>query len=108
MKVLLHSLAKEIRLKHHAPVISICVIDRNAVPLPASFEVQHERAKSPDMSGNHSVIICSEEQLKVCFSSLCILTSDYFAYSDISSSYLLIIRCCWKSVFIIYLLFLKT
>lgn len=59
------NIAKEIRLKHHAPVISICVIDRNAMPLPASFEVQHERAKSPDMSGNHSVIICSEEQLKV-------------------------------------------
>jgi len=54
-------------LKHQAPVINMCVIDRNAVPLPAPFEVEHECVRPPDMSGAHSVIICSEEQLKVCF-----------------------------------------
>ena len=57
--------AKEIQLKHHAPVISISVIDRNAQPLPAPLEVQHERVKAPDMSGNHQVLLCSEEQFKV-------------------------------------------
>ena len=57
--------AKEIHLKHHAPVINICIVDRNSMPLPAPLEAQHERAKSPDMIGGHSVIICSEEQLKV-------------------------------------------
>jgi len=57
--------AKEIHLKHQAPVISICVIDRNAVPLPAPFEVEHECARPPDMTSGHSVIISSEEQLKV-------------------------------------------
>jgi len=58
-------LAKEIHLRHHAPVISVCVIDRNQFPLPSSLDVQHERSRHPDMSGGHSVIICSEEQLKI-------------------------------------------
>jgi len=59
------STAKEIHLKHQAPVISICIIDRNAVPLPAPFEVENECARPPDMTGGHSVVISSEEQLKV-------------------------------------------
>jgi len=46
-------------------VIGVCVIDRNAVPLPAPFEVENECARPPDMTGAHSVVICSEEQLKV-------------------------------------------
>ena len=58
-------LAKEIKLRHHAPVISIGVVDGKSRILPESLEVQHERAKAPDMSSHHSVIICSEEQLKV-------------------------------------------
>ncbi|ESP01458.1 hypothetical protein LOTGIDRAFT_111948 [Lottia gigantea] len=57
-------LAKEIKLKHRAPVISMVVIDSRARILPDPLEVQHEKAKAPDMSGSHSVIICSEEQLK--------------------------------------------
>jgi len=57
--------AKEIHMKHQAPVISVCVIDRCAVPLPAPFEVENECARPPDMSGGHAVVICSEEQLKV-------------------------------------------
>ena len=52
-------------MKHQAPVISVCVIDRCAVPLPAPFEVENECARPPDMSGGHAVVICSEEQLKV-------------------------------------------
>jgi len=42
------------------------VIDRMGRPLPAPLEVQHERAKAPDMTGGHQVIVCSREQLKVC------------------------------------------
>lgn len=57
-------LAKEMKLKHHAPVISIAVIDSKNRVLPEPLEVIHERAKAPDMEGQHSVIICSEEQLK--------------------------------------------
>jgi len=48
-------------------VISVCVVDRNAVPLPAPFEVENECARPPDMTGGHSVVICSEEQLKVIY-----------------------------------------
>ena len=66
-------LAKEIKLKHHAPVISIAVIDSKNRVLPEALEVSHERAKAPDMEGQHSVIICSEEQLKViCIFQLCV------------------------------------
>lgn len=70
-------LAKEIHLKHQAPVISICVIDRNAMPLPAPLEVQHECARPPDMTGGHSVVICSEEQLKT-FALPSLSTRDKF------------------------------
>ncbi|XP_064594981.1 lethal(2) giant larvae protein homolog 1-like isoform X2 [Liolophura sinensis] len=58
-------LAKEIKLRHHAPVISIAVLDKQNRVVPAPLEVQHERAKAPDMSGDHHVIICSEEQFKL-------------------------------------------
>ncbi|KAL8593324.1 hypothetical protein ACOMHN_009977 [Nucella lapillus] len=57
-------LAKEVKLRHQAPVISIAVIDTKNRVLPESLEVINERAKAPDMEGQHSVIICSEEQLK--------------------------------------------
>jgi lethal(2) giant larvae protein len=57
-------LAKEIKLKHRAPVLGMAVIDGKNTVLPDAFEVIHERAKAPDMEGQHSVIICSEEQLK--------------------------------------------
>ncbi len=56
---------KEIHLRHRAPVLGISVIDRNAAPLPSSQEVQGERAKPPDMTGAHQVVIVSEEQFKV-------------------------------------------
>lgn len=58
-------LAKEIKLRHAAPVIAIGVVDGKSRILPDSLEVKHERAKAPDMSTHHSVIICSEEQLKI-------------------------------------------
>lgn len=58
-------LAKEIKLRHGAPVISVGVVDGKGRMMPESLEVQHERAKAPDMTQHHSVVICSEEQLKV-------------------------------------------
>lgn len=58
-------LVKEIQLQHRAPVINVCVLDRNSQPLPAPFEVQHERSKPADMTGHHQVLIASEEQLKM-------------------------------------------
>lgn len=58
-------LAKEIKLRHRAPVISMAVVDKRARVLPEPLEIQHERAKAPDMSGEHQLIVCSEEQFKV-------------------------------------------
>lgn len=58
-------LAKEIKLKHHAPVLNMAVIDSRNTVLPDAFEVINDRAKAPDMENPHSIIICSEEQLKV-------------------------------------------
>ncbi|XP_055877126.1 lethal(2) giant larvae protein homolog 1 isoform X2 [Biomphalaria glabrata] len=57
-------LAKEIKLKHRAPVLCMAVIDGKNNVLPDAFEVINERAKAPDMESQHSIIICSEEQLK--------------------------------------------
>lgn len=57
-------LAKEIKLRHKAPVMSIAVVDGRTKILPDPLEVQHARAKEPQ-GNNHSVVICSEEQLKV-------------------------------------------
>ena len=59
------STAKEIRLRHGAPVVGLTVIDRLHCPLPAPLEVQHERAKAPDMTGGHHLVVCSREQIKV-------------------------------------------
>lgn len=57
-------LAKEIKLRHKAPVMSIAVVDGRTKILPDPLEVQHARAKEPQ-GNNHSVVICSEEQLKI-------------------------------------------
>ncbi|KAL5019307.1 hypothetical protein ScPMuIL_005029 [Solemya velum] len=58
-------LAKEIKLRHRAPVISIAVIDGRSRVLPEPLEVLNERVKAPDNSSPHSVVICSEEQIKI-------------------------------------------
>ena len=57
-------LAKEIHLKHKAPIVAIQIIDGNGLPLPDSFEVIKGIAKVPTASG-HRVLICSEEQFKL-------------------------------------------
>ena len=61
-------IVKEIHLKHRAPVVSICVVDHGAIPFLVPSEVQPKTQPTPEpdlSSGSHSVIICSEEQLKV-------------------------------------------
>ena len=54
-------LAKEMRLKHRAPVVHIQVIDQNMQPLPLTDATASTQTGEP----NHKVIICSEEQFKV-------------------------------------------
>ena len=58
-------LAKEMRLKHRAPVVNIQVIDQNMQPLPYFNESSDQPAQQIAMAENHKVIICSEEQFKV-------------------------------------------
>nr|CAD7457896.1 unnamed protein product [Timema tahoe] len=57
-------LAKEIQLKHRAPVISIAVLDGAHTPLPEPWAVEKGLSKQPDVSGPHRVLISSEEQFK--------------------------------------------
>ncbi|KAJ8896364.1 hypothetical protein PR048_001708 [Dryococelus australis] len=59
-------LAKEIQLKHRAPVISIAVLDGTNMALPGPLAVEKGVSKQPDNSGPHRVVISSEEQFKVC------------------------------------------
>uniref|UniRef100_H3D1R7 LLGL scribble cell polarity complex component 1 n=1 Tax=Tetraodon nigroviridis TaxID=99883 RepID=H3D1R7_TETNG len=58
-------LGKEIQLMHRAPVVSICVLDGRGKPLPDPYEASQDLATAPDMTNAHSVLIASEEQLKV-------------------------------------------
>lgn len=51
-------IAKEIQLKHRAPVLSVILLDCN-MSVVDGFSPQH------DHLGPHKVIIASEEQLKV-------------------------------------------
>uniref|UniRef100_A0A8C2UUZ1 LLGL scribble cell polarity complex component 2 n=2 Tax=Chinchilla lanigera TaxID=34839 RepID=A0A8C2UUZ1_CHILA len=57
--------AKEIQLMHRAPVVGILVLDGHSIPLPEPLEVAHDLSKSPDMQGNHQLLVVSEEQFKV-------------------------------------------
>ncbi|CAK1595865.1 unnamed protein product [Parnassius mnemosyne] len=57
-------LAKEIQLKHRAPVIGITVLDGASVPLPDPLEVERGGAALAE-GGAHRVLITSEEQFKV-------------------------------------------
>ncbi|XP_052759396.1 lethal(2) giant larvae protein homolog 1 isoform X2 [Galleria mellonella] len=57
-------LAKEIQLKHRAPVIGITVLDAASAPLPDPLEVERGVAALPE-AGAHRVVITSEEQFKV-------------------------------------------
>ena len=56
---------KELKLKHHAPVVNIFVVDKNGVPIGSIAECEAGRIAKADMTGGHSVVISSEEQFKV-------------------------------------------
>lgn len=56
---------KEIQLQHKAPVLALVVIDKTASPLPCESEVKLGIHKTPDMSGDHSLVVASEEQFKI-------------------------------------------
>lgn len=58
-------LAKEIQLKHRAPIISIAVLDGSNKPLPEPLEVEKGCAPLPDTTQAHRVVIASEEQFKI-------------------------------------------
>ncbi|CAG9824720.1 unnamed protein product [Phaedon cochleariae] len=58
-------LAKEIQLKHRAPVIAIAVLDGSHRPLPEPLEVERGVAPLPDTTQPHRVVIASEEQFKI-------------------------------------------
>jgi len=51
--------AKEIQLKHRAPVLGIGIVDGTNIPLNEVTE------RSSEICGPHKVIIASEEQFKV-------------------------------------------
>ena len=70
-------LAKEMRLKHRAPVVHIQVIDQKSRPIPDAQIIDQQQmlasgSDSPNIDQyhdpstmSHKVIICSEEQFKV-------------------------------------------
>lgn len=58
-------LAKEIQLKHRAPVIGITILDGSNKPLPEPLEVERGVAPLPDTTQAHRVVIASEEQFKI-------------------------------------------
>ncbi|RWS15422.1 Lethal(2) giant larvae-like protein, partial [Dinothrombium tinctorium] len=58
-------LAKEIQLKHKAPVIFIHIVDTTGNPLPDVYEESSGKVKTYASTGPCRVLICSEEQFKL-------------------------------------------
>lgn len=75
------SLAKEIRLKHKAPVLSIAVLDGSNqsvgqgsnIPLVTNIDIPI----NPEHVNTHRVLICSEEQFKVRESSSHLMNNSF-------------------------------
>jgi len=58
--------AKEIRLKHGAPVVATFIVDRNLYPLSETAPIKGgSDAESPAATGAHRLIVCSQQQIKV-------------------------------------------
>ncbi|XP_062886919.1 LLGL scribble cell polarity complex component 2 [Mobula hypostoma] len=57
--------AKEIQLMHRAPVVGIFILDARGIFLPEPLEAAHDLSRSPDMHGNHMLLVISEEQFKI-------------------------------------------
>ena len=63
--------AKEIRLKHGAPVIGTFIVDRSLRPLSESAVIKGgSDADSPAATGGHRLVVCTRQQIKVA----CLLT----------------------------------
>nr|CAG4643699.1 EOG090X00I4 [Lepidurus arcticus] len=58
------TLAKEIQLRHRAPVIAISIVDATCAPLHHSSLEQSAKHEGEN-PGPHRVLICSEEQFKM-------------------------------------------
>ncbi|XP_048847305.1 lethal(2) giant larvae protein homolog 1 isoform X3 [Brienomyrus brachyistius] len=58
-------LSKEIQLTHRAPVVGVAVLDGQGNPLPEPYQASWDLATSLDVQASHSVLIASEEQIKV-------------------------------------------
>ncbi len=80
-------LAKEIRLKHKAPVLSIIVLDGSNHSIGQgsnipTIESTNSNAPSPTTHSepvtSHKVLICSEEQFKVKLQLILILNQIFF------------------------------
>jgi len=58
--------AKEIRLKHGAPVVATFIVDRNLHPLSESAVIKGgSDAESPAATGGHRLVVCTQQQIKV-------------------------------------------
>jgi len=60
-------LAKEVHLKHGAPVLSITAVDREARRVSTSVEQQDMAVPPQDAgaAGGHRLVVCSQEQIKI-------------------------------------------
>lgn len=57
--------AKEIRLKHGAPVVATFIVDRNLHPLSEAVIKGGSDAESPAATGGHRLVVCTQQQVKV-------------------------------------------
>ena len=61
-------IAKEIRLKHGAPVIATFIVDRNLRPLSETAIIKGgSDAESPAATGGHRLVVCTQQQIKVAY-----------------------------------------
>ena len=58
--------AKEIRLKHGAPVVATFIVDRNLRPVSETEVITGgSDADSPAAGGGHRLVVCTQQQIKV-------------------------------------------
>lgn len=59
-------LAKEIRLKHGAPVVATFIVDRSLRPLSETQVITGgSDAESPSATGGHRLVVCTQQQIKI-------------------------------------------
>jgi len=58
--------AKEIRLKHGAPVVATFIVDRGLRPVAEKeMMMGGSDAESPSATGGHRLVVCTQQQIKV-------------------------------------------